>query len=204
MFQKNTRRNTKKSPSNKAGGLHNTTILCTDSKVMLISNIWSEQGLTNGANGFVRYIVYDDNSKPPELPNCVLVYFPLYTGPSFFTDTNTKEKLVPIGPIMRSWYQNKVEHQRTMIPLIPSYAITIHKSQGQTMDKIILNLGNREFATGLTYTALSRAKELENIAFEPFPLLERIANLSKSKMFQNRLNEENRLKTIEAERKRDK
>ena len=132
------------------------------------------------------------------------MYFPQYTGPSFFTDTTTEEKLVPICPIMRSWFQNKVEHQRTMIPLIPSYAITIHKSQGQTMDKIILNLGNREFATGLTYTALSRAKELKNIAFEPFPELDRIANLSKSAMFQNRRNEENRLKKKEAERKRDK
>ena len=89
-----------------------------------------------------------------------------------------------------------------MIPLIPSYAITIHKSQGQTMDKIILNLGNKEFATGLTYTALSRAKELENIAFEPFPTLNRIANLSTGQRFQTRLKEENRLKKIEAERKK--
>ena len=87
---------------------------------MLLSNLWSEQGLTNGSNGFVRYIVYDENSKPPELPKFVLVYFPLYTGPDFFTVAG--EKLVPIVPIMRSWFIKNSEHQRTMIPLTPSYA----------------------------------------------------------------------------------
>ena len=78
--------------------------------------------------------------------------------PPFFTDV-TGEKLVPIAPVTRNWYDSKVEYQRTMIPLIPSYAITIHKSQGQTLDKIILNIGEKEYASGLTYTALSRAKK---------------------------------------------
>ena len=196
----NTPPTAKKFSESKAGGLHNKTILSKDAKVMLISNLWSEQGLTNGANGYVRYIVYDQNLSPPNLPNFVLVYFPLYTGPSFFTDT-TGEKLVPISPITRSWFDYKVHHERTMIPLIPSYAITIHKSQGQTLDKIILNLGNMEYASGLTYTALSRAKELENIAFEPFPTLERITNIFNKDRFKIRLNEEDRLKNEEKKHK---
>ena len=75
--------------ANKPGGLHNNKILCKYSKVMLVSNLWNKQGLTNGANGYVRYIVYDQNSRPPELPEFVLIYFPLYTGPSFFTDDTT-------------------------------------------------------------------------------------------------------------------
>ena len=185
----------KKFSASRAGGLHNKTIFCKDAKVMLLSNLWSEQGLTNGSNGFVRYIVYDENSKPPELPKFVLVYFPLYTGPDFLTVAG--EKLVPIVPIMRSWFIKNTEHQRTMIPLIPSYAISIHKSQGQTMDKIILDLGDGEFAPGLTYTALSRAKKLENIAFDPFPSMLRIANIRK---YQARLDEEQRLINKEAQR----
>ena len=80
-----------------------------------------------------------------------------------------------------------------MIPLIPSYAISIHKIQGQTLDKIIVNIGEKEFAAGLTYTALSRAKKLENIAFENFPDLRRIRNIFKGKRFINRLEEEKRL-----------
>ena len=190
----------KKFSANKAGGLHNNTILCKNSKVMLLSNLWNEQGLTNGANWRVRYIVYDQGSRPPELPNFVLIYFPEYKGPPFFTDVTTKEKLVPIAPVTRNWYDSKVEYQRTMIPLIPSYAITIHKSQGQTLDKIILDIGDKEYASGLTYTALSRAKKLENIAFDPLPLHIWIMNIFKSPRFKKRLKEEERLRKKKEER----
>ena len=98
---------------------------------------------------------------------------------------------------MRSWVIKNTEYQRTMIPLTPSYAISIHKGQGQTMDKIILNLGESDFAPGLTYTALSRAKKLENIAFDPFPSVYRLANI---KRFEARLTEEQRLMNIESQR----
>ena len=84
-----------------------------------------------------------------------------------------------------------------MIPLTPSYAISIHKSQGQTMDKIILNLGESDFAPGLTYTALSRAKKIENIAFDPFPSVHRLAHI---KRFPARLTEEQRLLNMERQR----
>jgi ATP-dependent DNA helicase PIF1 len=131
----------RKAPANKAGGLHNSIIICKDSKVMLLQNLWNHHGLTNGANGFVRYIIYKEGVQPPKLPSFVLVYFPQYTGPSFHP---TEEKLVPIVPVLRNWFESRTEHHRTMLPLIPSCAITIHKSQGQTLDKIILNLGGRE------------------------------------------------------------
>ena len=58
-----------------------------------------------------------------------------------------------------------------------------------------------EYASGLTYTALSRAKELENIAFEPFPTLERITNIFNKNRFKIRLNEENWLKNEEKKHK---
>ena len=114
---------------------------------MLLSNLWKEHGLTNGANGYVKYIVYDEDKEPPKLPAFVLVYFPQYTGPSFHPK---EEKIVPIAPVQRKWYVSSAEYSRRMIPLTPSYAITIHKSQGQTLNKIILNLGDKEFASGLT------------------------------------------------------
>ena len=130
------------------------------------------------------------------------IYFPQYTGPSFFPDDPTKEKLVPIVPVERTWYEKTNEHQRTMLPLIPSYAISIHKSQGQTLSKIILNIGKQEYAPGLTYTALSRAKKLENIAFDPFPQINRIESI-KNKI-KIRLDEEKRLRDKEKERQEHK
>ena len=81
-----------------------------------------------------------------------------------------------------------------MLPIIPSYAITIHKSQGQTFDKVILNLGEKEFASGLTYTALSRTTKLENIKFEQFPDEKRMTDkIFNNPKFKKRLKEEQRI-----------
>ena len=74
------------------------------------------------------------------------------------------------------------------------------------MDKVILNLGDREFASGLTYTALSRAKKLENIAFEPddFPTLERIMRIFNKDPFKERLLEEKRLSKLQLKKRKRK
>lgn len=47
-------------------------------------------------------------------------------------------------------------------PLVPAYAITIHKSQGQTYQNIICDI-NRCFAAGQAYVALSRCSSLNGL-----------------------------------------
>ena len=47
-------------------------------------------------------------------------------------------------------------------PIKLAWAITIHKSQGLTFDKVIIN-SNRAFASGQVYVAMSRCKTLEGI-----------------------------------------
>lgn len=60
--------------------------------------------------------------------------------------------------------QRKLVGSFTQYPLRLAYAITVHKSQGQTYDAITIDYSNGgAFAPGQTYVALSRCKSLENI-----------------------------------------
>jgi ATP-dependent DNA helicase PIF1 len=48
-------------------------------------------------------------------------------------------------------------------PLRLAWAVTIHKSQGKSYDRAVIDLGPRSFAPGQTYVALSRITELEGL-----------------------------------------
>lgn len=51
----------------------------------------------------------------------------------------------------------------TQFPLRLAWAVTIHKSQGKSYDRAIVDLGQRSFAPGQTYVALSRITELDGL-----------------------------------------
>ena len=56
---------------------------------------------------------------------------------------------------------------RKQIPLILSYAITIHKSQSKTLDSCVIDIGSI-FAKGQAYVALSRCKYYDKVYIKDF------------------------------------
>lgn len=54
---------------------------------------------------------------------------------------------------------------RTQIPLAPAWALSVHKAQGMTLDRVVVNLQSA-FEDGQVYVALSRARTLEGLKVE--------------------------------------
>ena len=116
--------------------------------VMCIANITlcGELIIANGSQGIV--VGFNDKSMP-----CV----------KFNNITN------PITVANFIW---KSEHNKrvgvSQIPLIYSWAITIHKAQGLTLENAIIDIGSNIFAYGQTYVALSRVKSLNGLYLTHF------------------------------------
>jgi len=51
----------------------------------------------------------------------------------------------------------------TQLPSVLGWAVTIHRSQGMTIDHVRVDLGNKAFTAGQTYVALSRVRSREGL-----------------------------------------
>jgi ATP-dependent DNA helicase PIF1 len=64
----------------------------------------------------------------------------------------------------------------SQIPLILSWAITIHKSQGATLERCIIDIGGGVFEAGQSYVALSRIKSLEGVSIMSYDVTRILVN----------------------------
>ena len=108
---------------------------------MLTSNLWVEIGLVNGAMGIIEAICYRSGG-PPDLPLAVMVRFDHYIGPTLHNGT------VPITPLRRTWVNSGVLCSHLQLPLRSAWAVTIHKSPGLTLDKVVIDVGRKNFLVG--------------------------------------------------------
>ena len=172
--------NAAKAPADDAGGLEAVVCLAHSARVMLTSNLWVDVGLVNGAMGTIFY----RTGGPPDLPIAVMVRFDSYSGPTFPDGT------VPITPLRRCWSSSGVQCSRLQLPLKLAWAVTIHKSQGLTLDKVVIDVGKREC---LTFVACSRVRQLQDLLFTPpFPY-QRLSSLSNRSRLHERQQEDQRL-----------
>lgn len=132
--------------------------LAVGAQVMLVSNLNIEKGLVNGARGVV--IGFTDEEKYGACKD---------------------DQIVPVvqflccsAPVTVEWQSWEIHHPdfhgivRSQIPLRIAWAITIHKSQGATLDCASINIGSRVFEFGQAYVALSRVKSLAALEIKEF------------------------------------
>jgi len=74
----------------------------------------------------------------------------------------TNPNTVPIPPHLFEWESDGQRLSRQQLSMRPRYALTIHKSQGQTLPKVVVNLGKAEKATVSSFVSLSRVRSLQN------------------------------------------
>jgi len=170
--------------SNDANGLEPHIYLAKGAKVMCSWNGWKKAGLVNGAVGTVFEIIYAAGVGPPSVPLAILVQFPtkVYRGPSFLgEDTPGIVKFTAItetyvDPATKRPNTVAVSCSRTQFPLHLAYAMTIHKSQGQTLGKVLADAGPTEFDAGLMYTLFSRVRDWNDICLSPMPTFKRMTS----------------------------
>lgn len=90
-------------------------------------------------------------------------------------------------PTSRCEWKNPRSHNsifiREQFPLMLSWAFTIHKSQGKTLDKAVVDIGKGEKCCGMTLVALSRVRQLQHILLKSFSF-ERLNKINRNPKLQ--------------------
>ncbi len=110
----------------------------------------------NGTMAFVREIDLQEGSIIVELEDGRIEEVQPYKWTIFKYEYDKEEKKIVTRDIGRF----------TQFPMKLAWAITIHKSQGKTFDKVILDLSGGLFAPGQLYVALSRCRSLEGLVLK--------------------------------------
>lgn len=114
-------------------------------KVMLLVNMDFNKGLINGACGIIQG--FNESSISIKFDNGVTASIPQHK--------------------FEYYYNDRVVAERMQYPLKLAYGITIHKSQGMTLDKLVVDC-SRIFERGQAYVAMSRVKTLDGLFLKNF------------------------------------
>lgn len=126
--------------------------LCVGAQVMVTWNVQVAVPVPGGGAGDTT------NINLPNGMRGVVVRFGDYPIVRF---RSGRELAIPLTTVVNE--ESKPPMSVTFMPLKLAYAITIHKSQGMTLDAVVMDLGDNIFQDGQAYTALSRARSLDSV-----------------------------------------
>lgn len=181
----------KKLPSESGGDSYPYLLLGIGVRLMITKNLWLQAGIVNGSMGTLKGIV--EGNEADSLPICILVELDSYSGPPFI---GLHPTVIPICPFHVHFEYKGHQCTRIHFPVVLAWGLTIHKSQGLTLKKIIVDLGEKERQSGLTFVALSRVKHLHDLAFLNFFPFTRLSCIATHKNTKDRLEEERRLEGL--------
>jgi len=132
----------------RTAGLSKQISIKIGAKVMIRRNIDASLGLVNGTIATVISVVQDTSTNYVEKIKLLLS-----TGLEYFIErVNVKFQVMDKAFVIRKQF-----------PLSLSYGITIHKSQGLSLQNAIMDIGNSVFTCGQIYVALSRVTSLDGL-----------------------------------------
>ncbi len=125
-------------------------VLKKNAQVMLLVNN-PDEGYINGTIG--KFLGMEEGKLKVETEEGDLIYVSSFTWKIFDYEFDRGSNSI---------YKNEVG-SFTQYPVKLSWAITIHKSQGKTFNKLVLDIGKGTFSPGQVYVALSRCTSLEGL-----------------------------------------
>ena len=154
------------------GGLDSEIQIKEGARVMLTTNVNIQDRLINGQMGTVVKIQVNDSNEP----NILFIKFHDENAGKTAINNSVnsyarENRVVPIHPVlakikMRPGKASSPEMQRLQFPIALSWACTVHKVQGLTLNNIVVSLElrkQRSFNYGQIYVALSRATSLQGL-----------------------------------------
>jgi ATP-dependent exoDNAse (exonuclease V) alpha subunit len=108
---------------------------------------------------------HPDDDPFTKLPSMLLFKPDEYDKPNMFVNSDGKA-VVPIFPFTRDWEEGARKLTRTMFPIVLAYAITVHKSQGLTLDRAVIDISKKDFVVGLTPVAISRVRTIDSLMID--------------------------------------
>ena len=142
--------------------------LSVGERTEMVSNVHTDDGMTNGASNIIKRIQLNHKCKPSGI---IWVQF---DHPNVGEKTRHENRNLYVAGIESSWTPIKpittqfavgrnqtVQVVRKQFPVRPAAAKTIHRAQGDTKQKIVVNFNTRRAIPHIHYVGLSRVTTID-------------------------------------------